>query len=248
MSMDRTAIQAAAEKYKLPQIIVGYLKLQQAKNSDFFTLLIDKKINGRLFYNTCSPGEKEIRYGNEDFLQPDFKNAIENLVIPFATLSLSQVKNESVHPSALTEKMRNAINTFMQCIETSREWQQFWNHELHLQSDSMQRKELYNLVAGAAAYKAFVSCIDKSDIIADPAIKRNIAALVGICTNHYEAPSTQMMNDISLKQAVELKEKSQGNDFRVFKKSSNDSKSNHPVKRKRHKRKLAHECANALVK
>lgn len=192
MSMDRNALQQAAEKHKLPQIIVGYLKLQQAKKMDFFTLFLEKKINGRLFYNTCLPdGTKEIKFGNEDFLQEDFKNAVDYFLMPFKSLSLEQIKHESVQPSDITNNMREVIDTFMHTIESSKEWQQFWNHEIHAPADSDQKKQLYNMIAGAAAYKALVSCIDQSNKIADPIVKRNIAALISICTNKYESPTLQ---------------------------------------------------------
>lgn len=217
MSMDRNALQQAAKKHKLPQIIVGYLKLQQAKKTDFFTLFLEKKINGRLFYNTCLPdGTKEIRFGNDDFLHDDFKNAVDFFLMPFKSLSLEQIKHESVQPSDITNSMREVIDTFMHTIESSKEWQQFWNHEIHAPADSDQKKQLYNMIAGAAAYKALVSCIDQSNKISDPIIKRNIAALISICTNKYESPTLQGSH--------QNKDSEVTSDFTVFKKQQRKTK------------------------
>lgn len=227
MSKDRNALLQAAEKHKIPQIIVGYLKLQQANKADFFDLLLQKKINGRLFYNTCMPGAREIKYGNDDFLYDDFKHAIEELLAPFQSLSLEQVKAESVKPGDVTAKMYAVIAELMQSIETSKEWKYFWENEINLQSDKQGKKELYNLIAGAAAYKALVSCIDHSSNIESPLVKRNIAALVGLCTNHYE--STALNDEIEFQ--IKRKDHDALGDFTVFKKQKTTMKKRHKKKK-----------------
>jgi hypothetical protein len=112
--------------------------------------------------------------------------------------------------------MREVIDTFMHTIESSKEWQQFWNHEIHAPADSDQKKQLYNMIAGAAAYKALVSCIDQSNKIADPIVKRNIAALISICTNKYESPTLQASH--------QNKDCDVSSDFTVFKKQQRKTK------------------------
>src|SRR3990167_3051547 len=237
MSTDHNALAAAAEKHKIPQIIVGYLKLQQAKKDDFFMLLMDNKINGRLFYNTCAPGTKEIKYGNEDFLYEDFKNAVDQMLAPFKNLSLAEVKAESVKPTAISEKMREVITAFLENIETSHEWTKFWEAEIHIQTTAEQKKQLYNMIAGAAAYKALVSCVDQSNNIADPHIKRNIEALIVTCTSKYESPTLQENSEFVLK----TKSQNAMGDFTVFKKAVPEVEQeigNKPAKKKRRKKKV----------
>jgi hypothetical protein len=187
MRMDRDPLISAVHKTKLPKIIVGYLKLQQAFNDNFFTLFLENKINGRLFYNTCLPGAKEMRYGNEDFLQDDLKNAIDTMLAPFNNVSLEQVKFEMSKPSEISEKMNHLIASLMRNIETCEDWKKFWEREIHLQCSDAEKKQLYNAIAGAAAYKALVSCIDHSSYILDPAVKRNVAVLVRNCTSIYHS-------------------------------------------------------------
>lgn len=189
MSTSRKALAIAAQKHKIPQLIVGYLKLQQAKHSEFFNFLLENKINGRLFYNTCLPGAKEVKYPNDDFLHADFKDAVDQLLAPFKKLSLTEVKAESVKPTIISENMQSVIALFLECIESSNEWKHFWEREINLTAGFNEKKHLHNLIAGAAAYKAFISCIDQSNSITDPMVKRNIAGLIGICTNHYASPA-----------------------------------------------------------
>ena len=224
--------------------------MQQAKKDDFFTLFLEKKINGRLFYNTSlGDGTKEIKYGNEDFQNDDFKNAIDQLLTPFKSLSLTQVKLENAKPTDISEKMIGVINALMDSIESSHEWKNFWEKEIKLQSSNEQKKALYNLIAGAAAYKAFVSCIDQSKNIPDPLIKRNIAALVGICTNKYESTALKAEKEFALKS----KSYDVMGDFTVFKKQKTtavlvQSTGNVPVKKKHRKKKVEAQPLNALMK
>ncbi len=213
MSMDRKALASAIEKHKIPQLIVGYLKLQQANNNDFFTLMLENKINGRLFYNTCVPGAKEIKYGNEDFTHSDLKIATDKLLNEFSTLSLAAVKAESVKPSTISDNMRTVISSFLDSIESSREWKHFWESEINLKASISEKKRLYNMIAGAAAYKAFISCIDQSSSISDPMIKRNIAGLISLCTNHYASTALRDEKDMPAKNKAQ---ESMG-DFSIFK-------------------------------
>lgn len=199
MSTDIALLQHAANKYKIPQVIVSYLILQQTKKNDFFKLLLQKKINGRLFYNTCLPdGTKEIRFGNEDFLNSDFKLAVEQLLMPFQHLTLAQVTSESVQASAISATMHEVISLLMSCIESSNEWKHFWEHDISLHADNCQKKQLYNLIAGAAAYKALVSCVDQSEQIQDPMVKRNIAKLISICTSKYESKALTSSQEFAM--------------------------------------------------
>ncbi len=187
MRMERDPLSNAIAKTNIHKVIVGYLKLLQAFNHDFYTLLRENKINGRLFYNTCMPGMREIKYGNEDFLQEAFKAAIDDLLIPFNNVSLSQVKAESSKPTEISANMHAVINVLMQHIETSRDWKKFWEEEINLKASDPDKKQLYNMIAGAAAYKALVSCIDHSNYILDPLVKRNVALLVRDCTSTYHS-------------------------------------------------------------
>ncbi|HTM62888.1 MAG TPA: hypothetical protein VL360_00135 [Gammaproteobacteria bacterium] len=250
MKKERIALITASEKHKLPQIIVGYLKLQQAKKNDFFDLFLQKKINGRLFYNTCLPdGTKEVKYGNEDFLYEDFKNAVDQLLAPFQNLSIEQIKSEQVKATDISSQMRSVIDAFIESIETSNEWKMFWESEIKLQSEESHKNELYNMIAGAAAYKALVSCIDQSAKISDPIVKRNIAALVSICTNKYESPACCNRTGFEIKRS----ERDTMNDFTVFKKSKPASGDKSETvkrtgKRKHKKKKPALEPANVLMK
>lgn len=178
----------AMQAHKVPQVIVGYLKLQQAATSDFFTLLLDRKINGRLFYNTCLPnGSKEIRFGNETFQADDFQNAIDELLEPFQQISIQDVHNELDKPAALTQQMQQVIQSILTHIETSAEWKKFWEKEIHLTCTEAEKKSLYHTIAGAAAFKVLVSCIDRSQHMLDPRVKRNVALLVQHCTNTYQS-------------------------------------------------------------
>jgi hypothetical protein len=250
MSMDRAALSNAIKKYKIPQIIIGYLKLQQAKKNDFFALFMDKKINGRLFYNTSlADGTKETKYGNEDFLQPDFISAVDHLFVNFQSLSLEQVKTESVKPTVASEKMQEVIDAFVESVETNHEWQHFWECEIRLQSGAEQKKKLYNLIAGAAAYKALVTCVNESPHIHDPLIKRNIAVLIGICTNKYEARSLQASSEFQVRRT----DLDAMGDFTVFKKQKENPEivqagTKKPLKKRHHKKAVELKPANALMK
>ena len=205
MGTDISSLQRAARKHKISQLIVAYLKLQQNQKNNFFTLFLQNKINGRLFYNTCLPdGTKETRYGNDDFINADFKQAIEQLLTPFQHLTLAQVKSESVQASEFSAGMHDVISSFMSCIESSSEWKLFWKEEINLQTDDAQKKKLYNLIAGAAAYKVLVSCIDQSEQIQDPMIKRNMATLINLCTSTYESRAFENSQKIAVTNHVKL--------------------------------------------
>ncbi len=192
MRADRDLLCDAIQKDKIPEIIVGYLKLQQAKNNDFFNLFMDKKINGRLFYNTCLPnGTKEVRFGNDDFLHDDFRNVIDTMLAPFSEVTLENVRSEFVKPTEISEKMNGVIASLLADIESHAEWIKFWESEINLSCTAINKKQLYNLIASNAAYKALVSCIDHSKYILDPKVKRNVAVLIGICTGKYESKFLQ---------------------------------------------------------
>ena len=178
------------KKNKIAQIIVAYLKLQQTKNPEFFNLYMNKKINGRLFYNTCQPnGTKEFRYGNEDFVKEEFKNAVDDMLAPFTNVTPDQVKFEFVQPTEISEKMFQVIAKILTQIESSNEWKKFWMKEINLQGNDIQKKQMYNLIANSAAYKVLVSCVEYSKYILDPQLKRNITTLIGMCTERYQKPS-----------------------------------------------------------
>jgi hypothetical protein len=187
MRMDRDPLISAVQKTQLSKLIVGYLKSQQASNHDFYALFRTNKVNGRLFYNTCMPGAREIKYGNEDFMQDELKRAIDDLLAPFSSLSLMQVKKEMSKPADLSANMHQVIASLMRTIETGEDWKTFWEIEINLPCNAAEKKQLYNQIAGAAAYKALITCIDHSNYILDPAIKRHVAMLVGNCTSHYDS-------------------------------------------------------------
>ena len=186
---NEASLSESMQQTKIPQIIVDYLKLQQTKNQNFFNLFIEKKINGRLFYNTCMPnGEKEVRYGNDDFLNDAFSTIVDDMLAPFSHVSLDQVKCESVHPTGISTQMNEVIVKLLSHIESSSDWINFWEKEINLKYTGIQKKKLYNLVASNAAYKALVACVDHSKYILDPHTKRNVAVLIDICTGKYESP------------------------------------------------------------
>jgi len=218
------ALFTAMQKANIPQIVVGYLKLQQAKNHDFFDLFIDNKINGRLFYNTCMPnGAKEVRYGNDDFMQKAFRNVIDDMLAPFNNVTIQEVRSEFIQPTTLSAKMNFVITDMLSHIESTSEWKEFWEREIQLQCSQEKKKALYNMVASNAAYKALVSCVDHSKYILDPRIKRNVAVLIGICTGKYNSPFLQETADFHFKKI------SAGgtNRFSVFKAPENQAE---PVK------------------
>jgi hypothetical protein len=194
----------AMQKSKIPHVIVTYLKLQQTKNSEFFNLYLQKKINGRLFYNTCLPnGSKEIRYGDGDFLMDDFKNAIDNMLAPFNEVTSEQVKFEFVQSSQISDDMSCVIEKILSHIESSNEWKKFWQKEMVVDCNDIQKQQLYNLIATHAAYKVLVSCVDHSDYILDPIAKRNVTVLIGLCTDRYQKPAANSKHpkDIRTKKA-----------------------------------------------
>jgi hypothetical protein len=191
MRTDRSNLLEAIPNNKIPQRIVNYLKLQQDANADFFNLLMNKKMNGRIFYNTCLPGAKEIRYGHEDFLNPDFQAAVDHLLSDFKQLSTQQFQCEFMRPTDLSVKMNNALTAFLAHLETNREWQNFWEHDIKLNASALQKKQLYNLIAGNAAYKAFVTCANHSTAIESQQIKNNIVMLIGMCSDKYESTHLQ---------------------------------------------------------
>ena len=55
------------------------------------------------------------------------------------------------------------------------------------------------LIASAAAYKGLVSCIDQSKFILEPTARRNVAVLIGYCTNNYQSPYLQEHADFHFK-------------------------------------------------
>jgi hypothetical protein len=203
MHTDRSNLLDVIHKNKIPQLIVDYLKLQQANNADFFNLLLNKKMNGRIFYNTCLPGAKEVRYGHEDFLKPDFQATVDHLLADFKQLSTQQFRSEFMRPTELSIKMNNALTAFLAHLETSREWQGFWEHDIKLQASAEQKKQLYNLIAGNAAYKAFVTCANHSNVIESQQIKNNIVMLIGICSDKYESTHLQVGEAFGFNKAPE---------------------------------------------
>lgn len=188
MSKDKNSLLRAVRNHRIPQLVVGYLKLQQAKSDDFFTLLMHKKINGRLFYNTCLPnGAKEIRYSNEDFLEKHLQAAIDDALSPFHKLSLADINSELIKPANHIQAMQQLILTLMNEVESSKEWRKFWESEIILRADDDQKKALYNEVAGAAAFKILMSSLDNSKTVNDPMIKNNIKELITICSDHFSS-------------------------------------------------------------
>lgn len=187
MKRNRHRLLDAMQAHQIPQIIVGYLKIQQAAAHDFYTLFLDQKINGRLFYNTCLPGAKEIKFGNEDFMHTDLTDALVEMLQPFTNLSLLAVHEEIDKPTALSIQMQQALQSFLTHIETSAEWKHFWEKEINLQCSDTEKKFLYHTIAGAAAYKAFITCINTTSSITNPEIKRNIALLVKHCSGNYKS-------------------------------------------------------------
>lgn len=187
---DKDQLLVAMQKSNIPQVIISYLKSQQTKNPEFFNLYISKKINGRLFYNTCQPnGSKEVRLGNEEFAQDAIKNVIDDLLAPFNSVTPIQVTYEFVQPSQVSENMNNVIARILYYLESSAEWKTFWKNEINLDCDDIQKQRLYNLVATHAAYKVLVSCVDHSKYLLDPVLKRNITMLIGLCTERYQKPN-----------------------------------------------------------
>ncbi len=194
----------AMQKSKIPQVIISYLKSQQAKNPEFFNLYISKKINGRLFYNTCQPnGSKEVRLGNEDFIKDEIKHVIDDMLAPFNSVTPIQVTYEFVQPSQVSENMNHVIARILGYLESSTEWKKFWKKEINLNCDDIQKQRLYNLIATHAAYKVLVSCVEYSRYILDPLLKRNITMLIGICTERYQKPGTAMQSKKSTRKKKE---------------------------------------------
>lgn len=211
------SLKEAAEQNKIAQHLIGYLKIQQAFESDFFVLFMNGKINGRLFYNTCKPGQKEVIYGDDDLLQPEFKTAIEAILNrEFKDLTIEETRSGTATP-----RMRTVIDSILVCIENNDDWLKFWMEEIKLQSydethNKWTKKELYNTVIRTAAYKILVSCINQTKIFNDPHVQMNVAKLVQECTRSYTSCVLTSDDEFGFKHPGKRKDES--GDFMVFRK------------------------------